>query len=580
MSEVYSRSRAYRSRSRRGARSALQLPSALSLAAAAGVIALVIIMFPLDWLRAPRVSLATDQTVFSPNGDGALDQISVFYTLSEQATVTARVVNAAGQTVRTLVREQPQTPGQHGASWDGRDEGGSIAPDGNYRIVVVAAGSARRAEQSTPVTVDTTPPPLVLANLPPSHTTASATLQIEGSTAPDATVWLNDEVAPIPVDANGVFRVSRQLVEGQNHVVVRAADSAGNESRAESEISLLTQPPAITLLAPEAGTWFGENVVNVAGTVPPGVSVTVNDRPATVDEEGNFRLDVVLLEGDNVIRVVATDAVGNSATEERVVHLRSRGPTITLANVPDGLVVRDPSLRVAGQVDPGSRLQINGNVVPVDNQGTFNTVLALQGGNNLLSFAATDRAGNTTTVQRSVIYETAPAGAAAGPLAAVTSGSGAPRILIGIGVPLLFLIVLAVWRRPVHLSLSVDRPNLTPNQPGQHRTLTMRLDLSRAARVSLDVYDQMDQHVTTLVEDRRHSGGEHFRLWDGRDRTGQILPAGNYQIEATARTLAGSVTSAVWVQLDPTPALLGSRSTQRERWRRPYVPEDEVIDIS
>lgn len=585
MSEVYARSRSNRSRSRRGARSGLHLPSALSIAAAVGVIALVIVMFPLDWLREPRINLTVNQSIFSPNRDGTLDTVSAFYTLSEQATVTVQVLNQAGQVVRLLQREQPQQPGQHATIWDGRDEGGNVVNDGNYRILVVAAGTARRSEQSIPITVDTTPPALSLANLPERQTLRTPTLQIEGSTEPDAVVWINDEPTPVAVDANGVFRVTRQMIEGENGVRVRALDAAGNESRAEALVVLRTQPPALAISVPEANAWVSNNVVRVAGAAPPDVTVTVNDRPAPVDAEGNFGLDVVLQEGDNVIRIVATDSVGNRSLEERVVHLRSRGPIITLANVPDGLKVRDASLGVTGQVDPGSRLVVNGNTVPVDNQGNFSSVVALQGGNNLLTFSATDRAGNTTTLQRNVVFETAAAPVVPGVLGSLLGDGLALRFLAGTALLLATWLLLGGWLRPIHFVLSVDSPTFYPNRPDDSRTLTMRLDLSRAAKVTLDVYDQMDRHVASLVENRRHTGGEHFRLWDGRDSFGHVLPTGTYLIEATARTLTSSVSSAVWVRLDATPIMLGtqgrtSNNSANSNDRRHYVHDDgEVIDV-
>ncbi len=556
------------------------LPSLLSVAAGLAVIGLLVVLFPLEWVRAPRVTLAVDQPLFSPNGDGYLESLTAFYVLSEEANVTAEVLNGAGQRVRTLMLEQPQVAGQHALTWDGRDDGGNIVPDGTYRLRVVAVGTARRSEHTLPVEVDTTPPALSVANLKPQMTVRESTLTVEGTTDPDALVWINDEPQPIPVQNNGVFRVVRQLQEGENTITVRAVDNAGNETRADYTIVLRTRPPDITLLEPEPEAWLNENPITVRGQAPADAEVTVNGTPAQVNEDGTFAVDVVLNEGDNVIVVEAADEVGNTARLERVVHLRTQPPEIVLSNLPDGLTVNDPAFRIAGQVEPGIALTVNGRQVPVDNRGFFSTLITLQEGQNLITITATDLAGNTSTVQRLVTYEPAPALADL-PITIPADVAGRRLLLatvLGL-LPLFFLLV--AWVRPLRFSLSVENPVFYPFRPDDSRLLIMRLDLSRGARVTLRVYDQQDRLVATIVEKRKHSSGEHYRLWDGRDEAGNVLPSGSYLIEATASTRLISATSAAWVYLDATPPMIGT-VTREERGSTnaaTYV-EGEAVDLS
>lgn len=563
------------SRQRRTSRRRLSLPSILSVAAGLGVIALLVIMFPLDWLRTPSVTLSADQDLFSPNGDGQLDQMTAVYSLSEQAEVTAEVRNAAGQRIRTLTTDQPQPAGQHAIAWDGRDTGGNLVPDGTYRLHIVAAGTAREGEHSVPVTIDTTPPPLNVANLRSEMTVREPALPLEGTTEPGALVWLNDEPQPIQVDANGVFRVVRELEEGENRIRLRAVDDAGNETVAEYDVALRTRPPEITLLAPEPEAWLNTNPVTVRGQAPADATVTINGRSVDVAEDGTFEQDVILDEGDNVLTVEATDEVGNTASVERVVHLSTQGPQIALSNLPDGLEVDDPTFRLIGQVDPGAALIVDGEQVPVDNRGNFSMLVNLDQGQNLITLNATDLAGNTTTMQRMVTYNT-PTTVANLPVN-LPSTVTAQRLLIGLLAGLPFFFILITWLRPLHFSLSVENPVFYPRRSDDDaRLLVMRLDLSRGARVTLDVYDKADRHVTTIVEKRKHTGGEHFRVWDGRDDAGDVLSSGSYLIEATADTLFTSVTSAVWIYVDATPSMLGTVS--REERGASFV-EGEVREM-
>jgi len=585
MSDLYTRPTSGRSRQRRRPRSTFTLPPVLYVVAAVGVLALLFVMFPLDWLRKPKITLITDQTLFSPNRDGTLDEVSVFYSLSDRATVNAEVLNSAGQVVRALTQEAGQTAGQHTLAWDGRDQVGAAVPDGNYTIRLHAAGTLQSAEQTTSVTVDNTPPPLVIANFPPQQITRTATIKIEGTTSPDATVFINSEVSPAPVDAQGVFRVTRQLTEGVNQITVRVSDSAGNINQAGSEVTLRTEPPLINLTGPEADSWSNQSVVTVSGTAPPDAEVTVNGKPAVVDASGGFTLDVLLQEGDNVLRVVATDPVGNTATEERIVHVRSHGPTITVSNVPDGLVVDTPTLRVSGKVEPGSLLSLNGGNIPTDSQGFFSTVTTLQEGNNLLTLTATDRAGNTTTAQRAVVYQLAPPAPSLPQLQLPEVGEVDWTIpaLVAVAAALALggWFFVGAFRRPIRMSLSVDRPTFYPNHPNESSLLGIQIELSRSARVTLWVRDETGRTVTPLVANRHYSAGLHTRLWDGRNTFRRLLPGGVYQIEATAHTAFSSVTSGVWVRFDTLPSPLSAPPARSESdLRRKYFDDEEgqVVD--
>lgn len=76
--------------------------------------------------------------VFSPNGDGRSDTVSVSYSLpSSSSSVRLDVVNAAGALVRS-VSYGAQGAGSHTATWDGRTASGAWASAGGYLLRLVA----------------------------------------------------------------------------------------------------------------------------------------------------------------------------------------------------------------------------------------------------------------------------------------------------------------------------------------------------------------------------------------------------------------------------------------------------------
>jgi flagellar hook assembly protein FlgD len=582
MSDLFQRPRNTRNVNRRTKpQQTLSIPPVVSLLAVLGVVAALIVMFPLEWFRKPKVVITTDQNLFSPNFDGNFDQITVFYTLSDDTDVTVEARNNLGQTVRALLTGLKQTNGQHTLTWDGRDNGGNVVPDGNYTVFIEAAGTLQKSEGTVTVTVDNTPPPLVIANFPASQTIKTDKIEIEGSTAPDAIVHVNNEPSTVSVTSNGVFHISRQLTEGTNTLLITAADAAGNTTSTQSEIIVRTEPPLITLTGPQADAWINATVVTVTGNVPTDARVQVNGRDAQVGPDGFFTIDVVVQDGDNILRVVAIDPVGNTATEERIVHVRSHGPAIILSNVPDGLSVAESTLRVVGKVDPGSSIAINGNAAPTDSQGNFTTTLALQEGQNIVTFTSTDQAGNTTSITRQVSYTVEEPSFFA--LPEFKSDEVIPRLAIG-GLTLALggLLFAFYLRRPTTLKLEVDKTTFYPNQPGDVSFVAVRVTLSRASKVTLVVRDQMDREVLALVENRNYNSGQHLRLWNGRASMGQTLPTGVYQIEATASAfLSSTVNSAVWVQLDAaTSALPASTQTTTRPPYRSNDDQEQMVDGS
>ena len=87
-------------------------------------------------LRAPRSSIGAIHAGDDDSLDGSV-RFSV--ELKESATVTWRLLNRAGDVVRTRYASQRMEPAELTWSWYGQSETGATVPDGWYRAVVTAA---------------------------------------------------------------------------------------------------------------------------------------------------------------------------------------------------------------------------------------------------------------------------------------------------------------------------------------------------------------------------------------------------------------------------------------------------------
>ena len=513
-----------------------------------------------DYLRVPTLKASVSPSIISPNGDQTQDSTSLTYTISDAADVTIEVFSNNGSLVKTLNVAENQPAGQYVVVWDGTDDNSRVVEDGRYLIEVVVKGSTRSASQSVEILVDTEIPFLRLTNLGEVSRVADPNLNIEGLTDPGVIVYQAGNADPIPVDAQGRFQIVRQLTEGANILEILASDQAGNTARTSHEIILVTEPPDLTIAAPTVDKWFNEPIIEVSGVAPSAASVTINNQPAVLQDDGTFSREVILQEGDNTLRISATDDVGNITTQERIIHLKTTPPDIIL-NVEDGIVLNQSTMQLTGRTEPGATVLVNNQVIPVSTLGEFQTTLNLVNGLNTIPIEARDIAGNSSILTRRVTFNS--------PVFQneLTRLFGNLPSLSSLGTPILIivpslLLLGYLFTRPVSLLLSTDADSFTPGLPEEDKMITLDLDLSRSARTTVEVLNKHQQVVATITHRRQRGAGQHTFYWDGYDDFGNVVPAGEYIIQAIASTPGASVRSATSVTIYEDPLVHGQYSKQ------------------
>jgi outer membrane protein OmpA-like peptidoglycan-associated protein/flagellar hook assembly protein FlgD len=108
----------------------------------------------------PRATVSSDFTLFSPDGDGQRDEITITQSSSSESIWNASIFNRQG----TAVRKYFWKGEVENIRWDGKDDNGNIVPDGVYNYILTSADPAGNASKAAldNIRVDARPTPIFI----------------------------------------------------------------------------------------------------------------------------------------------------------------------------------------------------------------------------------------------------------------------------------------------------------------------------------------------------------------------------------------------------------------------------------
>ncbi len=246
-------------------------------------------------------------------------------------------------------------------------------------------------------------------------------IKISGRTIPGARVMAAG--APLNVNPNGQFSGRITVREGFNNVRI-TAEKDGKSTAENLRLFVNTRRPRIQLSSPLVSGFLNKRNYSLSGAVfdeTPLDKIKVffnGDEVAEVRGRGTFNRTLILHEGKNNIQIVAVDLSKNSTELAERLFLDTIKPIITITEPAQKNFFRleppappDRINSVRGErfvqvvrgviIDPQpssqlKRILINGKEIKPNTDGSFETEIFLNRGDNPLRIEAEDLAGNIT----------------------------------------------------------------------------------------------------------------------------------------------------------------------------------------
>lgn len=227
-------------------------------------------------------------------------------------------------------------------------------------------------------------------------------------------------------------------------VTVKATDDAGNTTTKDATDSTLGESlklkvkekvaPTIVITYPTASatiinnkpviTWkvtdddSGVNQDTIGVTIDSGSKITSGIIKTAISGgyECTYTPTAALADGSHTIKIDASDNDGNAAVQKTVTFkVDTVPPTLSVSSPVDNLVTNQASCTVTGTTNDVTSspvtltIKLNSGAagaVTVSEGGTFTKTLTLANGKNTITIVATDSAGKSTTVARTVTLDT------------------------------------------------------------------------------------------------------------------------------------------------------------------------------
>jgi len=324
------------------------------------------------------------------NFDGILDGVKIYASSNEPVNWTIEIESAWTATATNQIAvTKPST-----CYWRGNTtqcSGGAPLADGVYgvNITIRDLGGAVVSDSLRTITIDNTQPSIIINNIQNGA-------YYNVSIIPDITITDLNGVASNTTYLDSAPYTGIPITDGAHILEVNATDIAGNLATTIVSFTIDTIAPTVNIDPVVTPTNISIQTITGTFTDANIANITVNGILAAPGA-GTYNAVVSLVEGNNIINVIATDLANNQASASTNILLDTIAP-ITTDNSPstwqnaDFIVTLTPTDSGSGVYYTTYNLDsvgwVNGTSIPI-------TIT----GNHTIQYYSVDNAGNVENVK-------------------------------------------------------------------------------------------------------------------------------------------------------------------------------------
>lgn len=253
------------------------------------------------------------------------------------------------------------------------------------------------------------------------------------------TLTLNSSTGKYEATVTAPSKSSFTKSGGYYPVSITAEDDAGNTSTVDSSDATLGTSlrlvvkekvaPVITVTYPTASAYIISNKPTIkwkvtdddSGVNAETISIKIDGNSAitsgitktavTGGYECQYTPTSALADGSHTVLFNASDNDGNAAVQKSVTFtVDTVAPILTINSPANNSITNTAACTVSGTTNDATSspvtVTVNGENVTVGSDGSFSKVITLTEGDNTITVVATDAAGKSTTVTRTVTLDT------------------------------------------------------------------------------------------------------------------------------------------------------------------------------
>ena len=257
------------------------------------------------------------------------------------------------------------------------------------------------------------------------------------------TLTLNSGTGKYEATITAPGATSYNLSSGYYNVTVEATNTAGTKGTADGStltgLRLVVKErvaPVITIMSPSSGAYVTNSKQPVVFTIvdedggsgidlntlavkQDGTTVAARTLKPTSITNGysvTYTPASALSDGSHTVTVNVSDHDGNAATQKSTTYkVDTVPPALNITSPTDGIITATSSLNVSGKTNDATsspvtvKIKLNGKdqgSITVGSDGSFSKSITLADGGNTIEITATDAAGKSSSVTRTVTLDT------------------------------------------------------------------------------------------------------------------------------------------------------------------------------